>query len=363
MRITFVLPNFPEVPIGGYRVVYEYANRLASRGHRVSVVHPRRLALSSPKNPYRRVRRRARGILDRLFPPGVDWQPIDRRVSMLYVPDLRPRHVPDGDAVFATAWQTADHVLGFPCSKGVKFYLIQHYETWAGSKEQVDATWRAPLHKVVIAKWLLELGRELNCEDMQYIPNGIDHARYRLVSPIANRPKQVAMMYSVQEWKGSRDGLRALAIVKDGCPDLRAVLFGTPERPESMAEWIEYRQNPPQAELVNEIYNGSSIYLCASWTEGFSLPPAEAMACGCAVATTDCGGIREFAEDEVTALISPPRDSEAMARNIARLLEDNGLRQRLAKAGHDRVQSFTWERSTDQLEQLVRLQVGKAAED
>ena len=361
MRISFVLPSFPEVPVGGYRVVYEYANRLASRGHKVSVVHPRRLALSPPKSLYRWVRRRARRILDRLFVPQVDWQPIDRRVSMLYVPDLRPGHVPDGDAIFATAWQTADHVLGFPQSKGVKFYLIQHYETWAGPKEEVDATWRAPLHKVVIAKWLLELGRELNCDDMEYIQNGIDHARYRLVSPIASRPKQVAMMYSVQDWKGSRDGLRALAIIKEGRPDLRAVLFGTPRRCVSIAEWIEYRQNPPQAELVNEIYNGSSIYLCASWSEGFSLPPAEAMACGCAVATTDCGGIREFAEHEVTALISAPRDPESLARNIARLLRDDGLRQRLAKAGHERIQNFTWERSTDQLEQFILLHAAREA--
>jgi L-malate glycosyltransferase len=148
-----------------------------------------------------------------------------------------------------------------------------------------------------------------------------------------------------------------LSIVKSRYPGLRAILFGTPRRPESIPAWIHYCGNPSPSELIGWIYNGSSIFVCASWAEGFALPPAEAMACGCAVATTDCGGVREFAEHEVTALLSPPRDPEALARNILHLLEDDGLRQQLAHAGHRRIQSFTWERSTDQLEQFITQQV------
>ena len=41
MRITFVLPVFPRGPIGGFRVVYEYANRLTALGCEVTVVHER----------------------------------------------------------------------------------------------------------------------------------------------------------------------------------------------------------------------------------------------------------------------------------------------------------------------------------
>jgi glycosyltransferase involved in cell wall biosynthesis len=35
-------------------------------------------------------------------------------------------------------------------------------------------------------------------------------------------------------------------------------------------------------------------------------------------------------EHEVTAMLSPPRDPQALARNITRLLDDDGLRQRLS---------------------------------
>ena len=361
MRITFVLSSFPVAPTGGYRVVYEYANHLTSRGHRVSVVHPRRLIDTRPMNPYRRLRRIGARYRDVFFPPDVDWQPIDRRVRMLYVPDLQPCYIPDADAVFATFWATAPLVLNLPRSKGVKFYLIQHYEIWAGPKDQVDATWRLPLHKVVTGQWLYDLGRELGCEHMVNISNGTDHDKYRLLNPISNRPKRVAMMFHESDWKGCPDGLRALGIARNQHADLRVALFGAPQRSGSVPEWVEYFRDPPQTEIVNRIYNGSSIYLCCSSAEGFHLPPAEAMACGCALVSTDIGGVHGYAEHEVTALLSPPRDPEALARNIIRLLDDDDLRRRLAAAGHERIQSFTWERSTDQLEQFIRQQISPEA--
>jgi hypothetical protein len=40
MRITFILPGFIDAPMGGVKVVVEYANRLAGRGHRVTLIYP-----------------------------------------------------------------------------------------------------------------------------------------------------------------------------------------------------------------------------------------------------------------------------------------------------------------------------------
>ena len=102
--------------------------------------------------------------------PTIDWQRLDPRVKLLFVPDSGARHIPDADAVFATTWYTVRSVLDFPAAKGEKFYLIQAYETWMGPKEMVDATWRSPLHKIVISKWLLELGKELGCKDPPTFP-------------------------------------------------------------------------------------------------------------------------------------------------------------------------------------------------
>jgi glycosyltransferase involved in cell wall biosynthesis len=161
------------------------------------------------------------------------------------------------------------------------------------------------------------------------------------------------MLYHEEAWKGVADGIEALIQARRAFPKLQAILFGVYPKPEGLPDWIEYRRDPPQEELVASIYNGSSIYVCPSWAEGFGLPPAEAMACGCAIAVTDSGGVRDFAEDGVTALISPPKDPEALAANLMSLLTNDELRTRLARGGHDRIQQFTWERSTDLMERCL----------
>jgi glycosyltransferase involved in cell wall biosynthesis len=264
--------------------------------------------------------------------------------------------VPDADAIFATWWATAEVVIGYPECKGKKFYLIQSYETWDGPKERVNATWRAPLQKVVIAKWLYELGLSLGCpeSEMAYIPNGLDHTKFRLLNPIAGRGRRLAMMFSSRyEWKGSADGLAAIEIAKRAYPDLAATFFGVSPRPRSLPRWIAYRRNPRQRVLIDDIYNRSSVFVCPSLIEGFALPPAEAMACGCAVAATDIGGLREYAIHGVTALLSPAGDPQSLADNIIRLLGDENLRLELARAGNEHIRSFTWERSAARLETFI----------
>lgn len=339
-------------------MAYEYANELVRRGHEVAVVHPRRLrqSITQPISLYWNLRRRAAHLRNILVHPTVTWQYIDKRVRMLFVPELLARYVPDADAVFATAWQTAEYVHEYPSSKGKQFYLIQHYETWSGPKERVDATWRFPMKKVVIAQWLYELGLQLGIPegDLIHIPNGIDHKKFRITRPIESRPKRVAMLYSPVEWKGSTDGVKALEIVHTKDPNVQAVLFGTPsQRPLWLPGWISYIPNPPQEALVNDIYNGSCIYLCPSWTEGWHLPPAEAMACGCAVVSTNIGGVRDYAVHGKTALLSPPHDPSALAENLIRALEDDDLRVQLARAGNDNIRRFTWERAGGQLVEYI----------
>ena len=357
MRITFVLPGYPWKPVGGFRVVYEYANRLVARGHEVIIVHSRRLPNWNPPPPnfYYWLRRKAGYLRNLIFKPTVRWQPIDPRVRMLYVPEPTEKYVPDGDVIFATAWQTAEYVAEYPLTKGKKFYLVQDFGAYFGPKTRLEDTWRKPFKKVVISSWLYKQLLEIGVpqEDVALIPNGIDLQRFRLIEDIERRPKRVAMMYSNASYKAPEDGVKALEICKAKHKDLAAVCFGPGRRPRSLPSWIEYNSNIPEDELIKKIYNGSRIFLSSSIAEGFAMPPAEAMACGCAVVATDSGGIREYAEHEKTALLSPPRDPEALTKNLLRLLEDDDLRIQLAKAGHKRIQEFTWDRSTDLLEQFL----------
>jgi glycosyltransferase involved in cell wall biosynthesis len=60
-----------------------------------------------------------------------------------------------------------------------------------------------------------------------------------------------------------------------------------------------------------------------------------------------------------TALLSPPKDPEKLAQNILKLLYDDNLRLRLAKAGHEKILSFNWENSTTMLEDFLHRYVPK----
>jgi len=355
MRITFLLPCYTWTPAGGPRVIYEYANRLANRGHEVTVVQPLHLKYVPSEQPTLRAKLRgmlysARGWATN---PSLGWLSVDKKVRTLFVPNSDCSHIPDADAIFATSWHTVRSVLECPETKGEKCYLIQHYEVWAGSSDLVDATWRAPLHKVVIARWLMDKGAELGCGDMTYIPNAMNHDIYRLTQPFENRRRRVAMMFSTMQFKGSRDGIKALEIAKRRFPDLEAVFFSTSRRQPWVPEWVEYHRNPEQNFIVNEIFGRSSIFVSPSLAEGWPLPPAEAAACGCAVVSTGNGGVREYIDHGVSGLLSPPGDPESLAENICLLLENESLRLRLAKTGNMVVSRLNWDRSVDLFEEFV----------
>jgi glycosyltransferase involved in cell wall biosynthesis len=140
--------------------------------------------------------------------------------------------------------------------------------------------------------------------------------------------------------KDCKMGFEALNIVKAQIPQLKIVLFGTPDQPQDLPEWYEYYQSPPQA-LLRKLYNQCAVYAGTSQVEGWGLTVGEAMLCGAAVACTDNKGYLEMAKDGETALVSPVGDAAALAANIIKLLENDDLRQQIAAAGHKNIQQFS----------------------
>jgi glycosyltransferase involved in cell wall biosynthesis len=352
MRVTFILPGLGLKPGGGVRVIYRQANYLVERGHQVGIVFPCVLGArpASLRTRWESSRewlggrlgvalRAARGA-SRIW-----WLDLDRRVKLHFVENLDEQHIPDADAVIATFWRTAEAVNNYPETKGEKFYFIQHYEVWGGPKDRVDATWRMPMHRMMVSKWLQGLGVQMGLSAICYVPPGVDHQLFRALSPLVSRPPSVVGFYSSQPWKGTADALAVFERLHERYPALRLSMFGVEPARRLLPHWLNYYENPRHEQLAREVYNTHSIYVCASHAEGWGLPPAEAMASGCAVVSTDCGGVRDYAVDGETALLSPPGDRAAMFDNLCRLLDDDGLRIALAERGTNCVHAFTWERS------------------
>lgn len=351
MRITFVLPFSGRVPVGGVKVVYEYANQLVALGHAVDVIHPAGLYFGLGKND-----RWARNVI-KFFGYGITkkymptaWFSLDPRVQLHWVPSLHAVFVPKADVIVATAWETAEWVARYPADRGHKFYLIQGFEAWSAERERVIKTWKLPFKKIVISRWLQKIADSLN-EPSYCIQNGLDFVKFGVDIPPKDRnPRQFLMLYHELEFKGVKDGIQALEQVRRDFPDIELTLFGvTVPKKGELPDWVRFEQLPT-VERLRALYNQAAIFIGPSWTEGWSLTSAEAMQCGCATVLTKNGGHEEFAIHEVTSLLSVPKDIGAMAQNIERLLVDNDCRIQLATAGVAEIARFTWPRAADLLE-------------
>lgn len=350
MKITFILPGVGSYLSGGFKVVYEYANRLVNDGFSVNVIYPMAVTWKQYSLTYKikRVYHYSHALIKDSYKPT--WFNVEPRIKQIWVPFLSSYLIPKSDFIFATGWETAVFLNKLPCSSRKKFYLIQSFEDWCGPREKVAETWKYPMTKIVIAPWLKEIADRMGEESM-LIENGFDFAAFPLLTPIERRDRySIIMLYHEWEFKGSKIGIKALEIVKNKYPQLQPIFFGTPEKPADVPEWITYHQTPSE---LFKLYNSASIYLGTSAREGFSLTVAEAMQCGCAVVCTDIGGYKVVAKHAETALLSPIGDADNLARNIIRLIEDDSLRIKIAHNGYDNIKKYTWERAYSKLKNLI----------
>lgn len=87
------------------------------------------------------------------------------------------------------------------------------------------------------------------------------------------------------------------------------------------------------------LMTGIDLFVSASWAESFPLNVLEAMAFGLPVIATDVGGTREAVDDGRTGFLVPPRDANALASAIMKMLDDaNDGTRRMGLAGRARQQ-------------------------
>ncbi len=359
MKITFILPHVKFT--GGVRAIFGYADRMCVMGHDVSIVFPavwrdigdfEKDGISS----FRKKTAQARTYLEFVLGMGkIERYPQKARLKV--VPNLFPRHIPDGDMIFATAVETAEWVNSYPKIKGDKWYYILGYENWLGD-ERVFASWRLPLKRVTLSRHLKEVVEEksgLNCNGP--VLCGIDFNEFypdkKIIKNSVDYINRVGMLYHLYKWKGTADGLEAFRIAKERFSQLKLILVGR-DRPKrkGMSDEFEFHYNPTR-ESMRKIYSSCAIWMVPSWFEGFSFIPVEAMACKCAIVATNIGEVLTRGVDGQTYLLSPIKDYKAMARNLEYLVENLEKRNEVSENGYRYVQQFTWERATAELIKVI----------
>ena len=338
---------------GGIRTFVEMAKRLAPKGHEISVVFPKAptgdyewsCATFHPKKTvFTDIIDKA---LERFLPEGAFQELQSVRME---------KAIPECDVNFASAFPTAFPV--YRSGRGLPHYHIQHYEPLfvenPRMKRIAEETYTLPMVKITNSSWLQKTIEEKTGVRPHLVNHGLDHSVFypRDVEREGVKKKVVAFGKDVV-WKGVPDLLDAMEIVMKERNDVELVLFGPKPLPYAK-DGVPYRFLPGISdEELTKLYSSADAVACPSWYESFPLPPLEAMACGAPMVTTRIG-TEDYAIDEDTALVVPPREPKAMANAILRLLEDESLRERLRKNGMARAKEFTWDRTAEGIDSILR---------
>ncbi|MBI2059623.1 MAG: glycosyltransferase family 4 protein [Nitrospirae bacterium] len=113
---------------------------------------------------------------------------------------------------------------------------------------------------------------------------------------------------------------------------------------------VSFTHFPPvPQEKLRDLYRSSAVLVLPSVQDGFGMVILEAMACGCPViASTHTGG-PDVIRDGENGYVVPPRDAEALADRIERVLGSKGNRSRMSRGALKTALMFSWAGSAERL--------------
>jgi glycosyltransferase involved in cell wall biosynthesis len=187
---------------------------------------------------------------------------------------------------------------------------------------------------------------------------GIDTNFFKKMNNIEKEENVVLIPFRKGEWKGAKYAIEcAMKLLNNqNNQQLQIVMFGDfnlKEIPEELRNKIEYHHRPKNSELLL-LYNRASIFVLPSLVEGMSLPPLEAMACGCPVVVTDNGGTNEYIVNNVNGLVCPIRDSDCLYDKVVSLLNDKDKREQLAKNGLSTAKEYSYDKMISKFTELIK---------
>ena len=202
---------------------------------------------------------------------------------------------------------------------------------------------------------------------LRVVPNGIDLARIEA----APSPQELAQAQSVL---GDSGGGRPVVAVVARRKDQQILLRALPAlaRPVIVAlvgiqpddELARAQAAVPERHRVVFVpfterplafYRFATVAALPSRIEGLSQALLEAMSLGIPVIASAAGGNAELVYPDETGLLVPPLDPAAWTRALERMLGDDALRARVARAGQTLVRGeFTMARTADRTEVVYR---------
>ncbi len=332
--MKLVFPNQALGLGGGARFICELANGLVRRGHDVEIVIPEEGSIVWPL-----------------------------RATVTRVKELTANAIPAGDFIIPNFYQTV--MPAWEAQKGKVVRLSLGYEPLWIKDDTARQTYLIDAPIICISQWQRLLIQQETGRDVSVICGGIDPAVFHPYPKPSSTSGRKTIFYISRSpkygysFKGSQDFWEAMSRLKGKVPDFNIQVVH-PE-PDPLDAPITSEQKKPANDIeMGLLYAEADVFVFTSYFEAFGLPPLEAMACGTAVVTTDCGGNRDYARHGENCLVVPPSDIEQLTTAIRHLLLNDADRKRVADAGFRLASTWTWERTAEQFEKiLVQIATGK----
>lgn len=229
-------------------------------------------------------------------------------------------------------------------------------------------------HRVIVLgpTYQRELSKAWRRNDIAWAPNVADVALFGSIPAdtpapwLARGERAVLFVGRLSAPKGVYDLFDAVPRVLERHPETRIVLVGVAEsdalEPVVRAE-AQRRGIASRTSFLGSL-NGrekaaafvtSQMIVVPSWTEGFPLVIPEAMAAGLPVIATAVGAIPDFVKDGEDGFLVAPKNPQALADCICRLLEDDGLRRRIGERVRERARrEFAIETGCGKVTELIK---------
>ena len=189
---------------------------------------------------------------------------------------------------------------------------------------------------------------------VRIVPLGVDDRYYQPIAPFAAARPYV--MYAgnhrphkdlptlLEAWAGLPEEME-LDLYVTGEDD-----FAHPERYRRRAGRVRALGHVSTDELAS-YYAAARALVHPALCEGFGLPMLEAMAAGCPVVACE-DAVPEVLRD--LSLTFAARDARGARAAMLRVLQDDGLRTRMAAQGRERARALTWDRCAAETAQVYR---------
>ena len=195
----------------------------------------------------------------------------------------------------------------------------------------------------------------LGTRPIRVILNPVDLNIFRPPDPPCEQEDHLVCVGTVIERKGVRQLIEAMPKILEARPRARLTFYGNDSRhpdtgesytrflernlPEALRPHVSFAGPVPRLRLP-EVMAPASVCLYPSHIESLPIAWLEGMAMGKAVVASDVGPGPEVVEHEVSGLLCNPRDPDAIAQAVIRLLQDAELRRRLGAAARLRTEKL-----------------------